>query len=459
MGISLKVFIFATWWLGLVGLVWGAEPEGLLLYNQQVPLSKSLVDQYQKLHPEAVCRVMSIDVSPMETISEEIFKDKVASVLLKNMASEGVNPSWVLSFYGLPLWVKGAQRLRSFDQMLSILPLRQQQPQDLGRRLVLNPFFFGESADASPWKVSRLDGPALRHVERVLESWVQLKYWGGFRRCFLQGHDGELGARFALAGHLVYPSSWSREVELRELQLLESNSRVELLSFLKQRSEDELLGPGAIAVQYHQAMFDADAKVQLKPLSFRRGRSGMAHFAMRGGAFFVGSEAPKNRDEDLFDLSLFSALYLKGQTFVDSVYASMPNLGGAMVVLGDPLARPYHPTWEKEREMHLNASDADGRSEAYLQALKDSRDWWLVRDYLKYWEDARFKMVMNLLKVALARHQSPLFMELMGRCLFQMEGTEAVRRFWSRWPEKSKGSWQRFLAQTSWGLSAAETAR
>ena len=412
--------------------------EGVLLVNRQVPLGFALAQNYQKLHPQAAMRMVEIDVAPLEKISKALFDSEVKPKLLTAFTSD--LPTWILSFYGVPMLVEDGERQRTFDQLLTLL----NYPETLNQRLVLNPLFFKEKVSWKPIPVCRLDGPALRHAELMLDSWAQLKNWGGWRRAFTLETEGGLNTRLALAGHPVYSSESLLHADLREVQWWESRDE-ECLGLLKDKSKSELFAPGSIALRRH-------SKTATSP-SFRRGLSGAAKFVMHGGGFYVGALSPRQVEEDLFDAELFASSYLKGHSFVDCAYGAMPTLGGSLLVLGDPLARPYSPAWEADLEKSLNASEADPNDKNYAVEVAIARDWWLIRDYLKFWEQAKFEMVQSLLKVAIARRDSPLYWEFFNEFNFQLGRTDLLSQTWLRWPEAKKNKWVEHLATDRWGLA------
>lgn len=402
--------------------------EGWLLVNDAVPAGLELAKGYQAIYPDVKMKVVSLELDPMETMEA---KDLPAVIeQLKKAKGDGGWPEWALSVYGMPLKVKSGQSEVSFDARLACLP----GPEIEFGKLIFNPDFYREGPRWKPIRVCRLDGPALRHAQIMLGAWSRVAQWGSFRRCFPMDEEGVTASLLRSAGHLVQPREEAFLVREEEIQFWESVDD-EIIK-LKDSLGETLLPPGAMIFRYHNSTNKEGA--------FRSTTGSSASLAVRWGAsFFVGAMDPIKVEADLCDAQLFLTRYLRGETFSKSVYAATPNLGGSLLILGDPLAKPYHPEMEKVYEESFMGSHSHGDNPSVLKSMAQSKDWWLARDYLKLWEKARFEMVLATLKVAIQQRESALFYELLMRCSLQFGGRDEAEEVWGAWPKERKDDWEK----------------
>lgn len=412
-----------------VAMLFGAD--GWLLVNSQVREGEELSASYQELYPEVSMQRVSLDIDPLEVVDRKSFEERVAPVIKALL--EGGRPKWMLSFYGLPLLVDDGQRLTSFDQAITVLTAPGQQP----GKLVFNPQFFEPEGEA-PWApipVLRLDAPATQQARWSLESWARFRHWGGFRRCLPFNDQGTLAAMLTRDGHRVHPRSDLRHLRPGELQMLEFQddewTRWEKVLDWK----DSSLAPGSLFIHYHNGSRDHGA--------FRGHRAGAAGKVARlGASFFIGSLHPRSSEEDLFDSTLFYSRWLRGRSFHEAVLGAMPNLGGSMLVLGDPLAAPYGPQAEKHREERFSSEKFPEEAEAFAKAFARAQDWWLARDHLRMWEQARFEMAVAAMRYAVLKRESALFRELQGDALQQLGRRQQLLELWKDWPVERRGDWE-----------------
>ena len=188
------------------------------------------------------------------------------------------------------------------------------------------------------------------------------------------------------------------------------------------------------------------------PSKIRRGSFFTASLALSHGAsFYVGALAPNTPEEDLFDPELFASLYLKGENFVNSVYAATPILGGSLLIVGDPLAAPYSKAAQDFQNAAFMASKANEKDPLFAQKLNVARDWWMLHDYLEHWEKGRYQMVVELLKVAIQRRTDSVFLELLARCYKELDRKAELKVLWENWPETQKGDWEWYIWEKYWG--------
>ena len=407
-----------------------------MLVNSQVPVGRSIAEQYSQNHQLKDLRIVEVSVEPLETISWADYKSNIEAPL---KAAIGENwPEWVLTIYGMPLMVESEGRLRSLDQCLVLL----RHTGVIKDKLVLSPLFFKEKSDQfTPLPVCRLDAPALRQLQLVLESWAQLHNWGSYRRYFPIDSDIGLGQSLKAAGLWVHPRADFPKARLDEVQLLQGVDQ-NLATLLKARPEAELFSPGAIVFRHHNTT--------QSELPFRGNQNTASLALAHGAAFYVGALAPKASEEDLFDPEIFAALYLKGENFIDSVYAATPILGGSLLICGDPLAAPFSKTALDRQNANFIGSQADSKDPHFAKKLNLARVWWMLRDYLKHWEQGRYEMVVQLLKVAIQRRNDSVFLECLARSYRELDRSAELHALWENWPEAQKGDWERHLWEQYW---------
>jgi hypothetical protein len=413
-------------WIVLL-LPWTLSAEGWLLVNESVPAGEQLAKGYQEMYPDEPMKVIRLDLDPMESMKE---KDLVQlKEVLLGVKGEGSWPEWSLSFYGMPLKIETASGTVGFEAWLACLP----GPDYQVGKLVFNPDFYREGPRWKPIRACRLDGPALRHAQGMLVSWSRAAQWGSFRRSFPMSDEGVTASLLRSAGHLVQPRGEAFLVRENEIQFWECRDD-ELLQ-LEEHVEGGKLPPGAMIFRYHN-------KAE-KEGRFRSSGGSSAGVAVKWGAsFFVGAMAPMKVEADLCDAQLFLTRYLRGESFASSIYAATPNLGGSLLILGDPLAKPYDREMEKVYEASFMGSHDHGDDPVTLKAMAEAKDWWLLREYLQLWEKARFEVVIATLKVAIQQRTSSIFHELLMRCRFQFGGVKEAEAVWGAWPKEGKGDWE-----------------
>lgn len=417
---------------------------GLVVVNGEVPSSMALVEDYRKLHGLETLPVLSLNCAVTEEMPLAQLRDEVLPAVTKAIGE--FQPDWILTIYGLPLWVRDGTDKRSVDQLLGLAALEPSLwSSGLPKRIEL-----GEPAAAVARPVCRLGGPSLSHAKEVLESWARLKAWGGFRRCFPLRFSGPASGRLRAAGHWVHAHSDFEAVPLSEVQWLEGQGD-QLAAVLRSKSREQRFAPGAMVVRHHSAA-DED-------LPFRSKGSSASQALLRACGFVVSALAPRSASEDLFDTAVFLDHYLGGARFHESVMAAQSSMGGSRLICGDPLAKPYALEEEALRKQTFSQSldsDADGR---FVQAMTVAREWWVLRAHLQKWDEGKFLWVRNLADLAVRAHASPLFREHLCAVLYQLGERAAFAEAWSAWPAASKGPWAEHRYRKHWASIAKGQGR
>lgn len=415
--------------VSLINLTLHSE-EVLILFNSNVPTGKELALDYVKLYELTSDSILGIDVPTKETISKEEYLTCFRSQLEKRF--EERRPSVILTVYGIPLWVEEKSRLRSFDQLLVL----GEGVEGLDERLILNPLL---QSPIPPFAsqlvmVSRLDGPSIKQAKLMFSQWKEHKNIGCWRRFAVSGNDKDLEQLILQKGLWLEKSPALNVLALSELQFLHTHQG--RLKELREMHRNELLAPGAMMFRYHSTSFrDGD---------FRSMGSGDASAAcLMGTSFFIGAQKTERPEEDLFDPMLFFLKYSQGQKFIEAVYNAMPNLGGSMLILGDPLAKPFSESSLAFQKEYFEKEQLEDPSELELTLYNQAKDWWLIRDYFKLWGKGYAKMVIASLKMAIQNRKSSVFYEHLVRSYKQIGKKSEMDYVIAKWPESKRSDWDK----------------
>ena len=411
-----------------------AEPEILVLYNKKVPTGKGLAYDYADFRKLSTNVMFGLDLPTHESISKKTYLDCFKNQLSERL--EARRPEVILSVYGLPLWVEDGERVRSFDQLLTL----SEGVERLDERLILNPLI---QSPVPPFaealiRVSRLDGPSIRQAQMMLHQWKELANIGCWRRYGMSGIDEALSQLMRQRGFWVEEKPALDLITLNELQFLHT-PQGQMRELYELHSKDRL-PPGAMLLRYHSASFgDGD---------FRSlGESDASAACMLGVSFFIGAHKILRAEEDLFDPLLFFLKFSKGESFIDAAYAAMPNLGGSMLLLGDPLAKPFSEASIALQRTYYETNQLEDPDENELKQFNDAKDWWLVHDYFDLWNKGKIDLVIANLKMAIIKRRSRLFFEHLARRYKQMGQREKMKSWLRKWPEKKRTSWDKHVLE------------
>jgi hypothetical protein len=409
-------------------------PNLLILYNKKVPSGKDLVYDYIEHHGLSTNVMLGLDLSTRESISIEDYKSCFEQQLSRRF--EENRPDVILTVYGLPLWVEDDERLRAFDQLLVL----GEGAMKLDERLILNPLLQNPKSEFSSHlvKVARLDGPSLKQAKVVLSQWKKMHRMGCWRRFGLSGIDKDLPQLMKQRGFWVEEKPALNLMPLNELQFL--NCHQGQVRELLELHAKEVLAPGSMILRYHSSSFrDGD---------FRSlGESDASAASMMGASFYVGAQKTQRPEEDLFDPLLFFLKFSKGDSFVDAAYHAMPNLAGSLLLIGDPLARPYAaPSIERQRQFFERNQLKDPSVEE-LKEFNLAKDWWLMREYFEMWNEGKIDLVLANLKMAIIKRRSPLFFERLSHCYKQLGRQEEMKPWLGKWPKQNRSPWEKHVLE------------
>jgi len=425
--VQVKVLAVFLWTLSytLPSLI---SAEILVLYNKKVPQGKDLALEYMALHHLEAEVLLGVDVSVRESLTMEDYLQFYKTQLAERV--EAQRPSIVLTVYGMPLWVEHGDRLRAFDQLLTM----GEGAEHLDERLILNPLL---QTPVSPFasqliRVSRLDGPSFKQAKMMLTQWQRMDEMGCWRRYCLSGIDEEMEQLMLQRGLWLDRKPALNLVPLDEVQFLHAHQGK--IKELNELHKNQFLPPGAMLLRFHSSSFrDGD---------FRSlGDGDAASACMMGVSFYIGAQKTQQPQEDLFDPLLFFLKFSEGASFVDAAYLAMPNICGSLLVLGDPLAKPFAKESVEKQKAYFEKDQLEDPSDVELARFNQAKDWWLVRDYYQLWNEGRVEIVLASLKVATIRRRSELFYEQLIRSYRQLGRNDDVVELLTKWPVAKRSAW------------------
>ncbi|MBF0197363.1 MAG: hypothetical protein HQL32_06615 [Planctomycetes bacterium] len=401
------------------------QSELLIICNQNVKAGKGLALRYAEAYGFQENAILSIPMPTGESISISEYDQKIKPQVLKHLSANS-QVKTLLTVYGVPLFVKDNQRIRSLDQLLSIIRM----PQQLGDKLALNPIYFKVDLGdiPPPLTISRLDGPALRHAENMLANWLEFPRFGAWRRFLFNSSHSSL---FSLLQHTYHRPAQDKSclsnVPIDEIQFIQAQQKD--LDQLMNRQHKRSLPLGSLVVH------EMTENTQFGP--FRSLDQSPASTACSLGAgFFIGTHNALLEDKELFDLHIFMENYLKGENFSSSIQKATLLLGGSLIILGDPLSIPFHKKAIAQQEEFYMSNSLPKKDEEYIRFFTYSKDWWLLNSYIRLWEELKFNIAITTLKVAISKRKSPVFFELLCRFYTEMDEKENLEKLIQKWPKK-----------------------
>ena len=348
----------AIWIAVIVGRAWGAlDPsQVLILVNRDMGISAQVATMYQKLRAIPDQSVLRLSLGTERFVTPEQYWSK-AGIPIKKYLEEHPAIRCVLTTSGVPYVVGASEDDEAFDSELGAV--LTEEPSARKRRQP-NPLFVGganlyAATDPRLLKmvfVARLDGPDIATITRMAEDAVAVEKTGLAGPVFgdargLDGIGGEgLGDfsiraavdRFAAAGFPatldMKPESWQqpqgsvgRQAEGAAFYI----GWYDLLRFQDIFGEHGL-ARGSIA--WHIASQEA------QDIWNPAGRGWCINLMRRGAAVTLGPV----REPYLGAFphgDIFVEGLLSGLTVAESYWLALPEVNWAMVLLGDPLYRPF----------------------------------------------------------------------------------------------------------------------
>ncbi|SEA23613.1 TIGR03790 family protein [Desulfuromusa kysingii] len=377
---SALIILFFFLCLGRPEAVQALQPEEILLIvNQNVPASIELARYYSQKRQIPTANLLVVHLPDQEECSREEYQHNLLVPLRKFLAhQQGAKIRTLLLFYGIPLRVSApeltSQQWRERQDLqqpqTQLDSQRQKQGAAVDSEIALslnrsyplegwlpNPFFVGfqKQRDQLPFKkdqvlfVSRLDAPTPEMVRRIIDDSLEVEKQG------LSGH-AYFDARWPfpdkknLQGYARYDASIHNAAQVsRELSSLPVHlNQEEALLQAGEASQAALycgwysLGkyvdafdwqPGAVG--YHIA--SSECTTLKKPGS----QVWCKRMIEDGVAATIGPVA-EPYVQGFPPPELFFGFLLDGYyTLAESYFLSLPYLSWQMILIGDPLYRPF----------------------------------------------------------------------------------------------------------------------
>jgi len=354
------IFGFCVSMLACASPAWGAiDPSQLLvLVNKDVDISARVARMYQKWRSIPGGSILSLSLGADRQISPEQYWAKVAPPIKKFLEA---NPQirCILTTSGVPYTIQAAEGNdpgAAFDNELAVI-LREESGSR--QRFQPNPLFLdgGNSYGVTdPRKfgmvyVARLDGPDLPTITRMVEDALASEIVGLEGPVFgdAQGLDAITGygvgdATIRAVVDRLSGAGFAATLDMKQESWKQPRGSVgtqaagaafyvgwyDLLNF------QDIFGPGLArgSIAWHIASQEA------QDIWSPNGRGWCINLMRRGAAVTLGpvrepyvTAFPHG---DIFVESLLS-----GQTIAESYWLALPHVSWAMVILGDPLYRPF----------------------------------------------------------------------------------------------------------------------
>ncbi len=449
----LKIFVILSWGCAIFALFAGAAraelpaplegqraPDLLLLANSEVPAGVELAREYAKMSSLPGNALLELALPVAEELSQEQYADQLRKPLLERLRArpEGF-PGQILCFYGVPIFVSCEGRLRAVDRLLSLL----RREGKLDGRVVQNPYWHREviaRADL-PILVCRLDGSTAAAARGQLESWRRHRLFGPWLRYVADSGSAE-AAVIRQAGLLQADAAALADLSVMEIQMLLA-SREKLLAFASAQSGRRLT-EGAVV------LINDNGKESPEHRPFRsEGEGPAATASLLGAAFYVGLEGQRSSEfEDYFDAAHFLERWFAGESFAEAAHGALAHLGGATLILGDPLARPFGQEALAGYKRLYEEGGLKG-DEAALAARYDvMKEGWFLHGILADWQQGRMDLAIGKLRgAALLRRSRPLFLETLCDLLFQAGRDEMLRETLRAWRPETRSPYQERMAR------------
>jgi uncharacterized protein (TIGR03790 family) len=335
----------------------------LILVNRDVPASGQVAQMYQRLRGIPAANVLRLSMGTNQQITPEQYWSK-AGVPIRKYLEEHADILCILTTTGVPYTVQAADGVdegAAFDNELAVV-LRE-EPGDKKRRqpnpLYLNGMNSYALLDPRPLKmvyVARLDGPDLATVTRMVEDAVETENAGfsGLVAGDAEGLDAVTGygegdatirAVVDRLGGAGFPvnldmkmETWKRPVTGVGTQAARAGFYVGWYALL---DFQDIFGESGLArgsIAWHIASQEAQNIWDLN------GKGWCINLMRRGAAVTLGPvREPYVTAFPHGDV--FVEALLNGLTVTESYWLALPQVSWAMVILGDPLYRPFalHP--------------------------------------------------------------------------------------------------------------------
>ncbi len=365
----------------------GLDPSQVaILVNKDTPISSQVSRMYEKLRAIPPANVLSLSLGPDRQITSDQYWSKAAPPIKKYLEA---NPEirCILTTSGVPYTIQpeGKDQGAAFDNELAAVLREQPGDQKRGQA---NPLFVGGGnlgAVTDPRKfqmvfVVRLDGPDLKTITRMVEDAIATEKSGlegpvygdaqGLDSVTAYGvGDASIRAaidRFSGAG---FPSTLDMKQESWKQPAggvgNQAAGAAFYLGWYDYVNFQDIFGEKGLArgsIAWHIASGEA---VNIWDPSSK----GWCVNLMRRGAAVTIGPVSEPYVTAFPHGDIFTEALLSGESIAESYWLALPQVSWQMVVLGDPLYRPFG---SKPRPSLIGGAYVAGNSSGILQAGETS---------------------------------------------------------------------------------------
>ena len=349
-------------------LFFGAAPgwtlgpsEVLILVNKDDPISSRVAAMYQKARAIPAANILSLSLGTSRGISREEYRARIAAPVRERL-EKSPEIRCIVTTAGVPYTIRNSglrQDGGALDNELAAV-LRD-EPRDLNlwqpNPLDLRGQNLSGTRDPRTLKmvyVARLDGPDFATITRMVEDAVATERAGLQGPVFVdsRGMDGitsyeEADTLIRVAGDRLAGAGFRTKLDMAEATWTQPAGGVGdqaagaafYLGWYKLRNFQDIFGKEGLArgaIAWHIASGEA---VDL----WSPNEKGWCVNLLRRGAAVTLGPVREPYIAAFPKADVFVELLLGGATVAESYWLSLPNISWAMVILGDPLYRPFGP--------------------------------------------------------------------------------------------------------------------
>ena len=361
------MFLFGFLFPGAAASGWTLEPsEVLILVNQDAGISSRVGAMYQQARAIPAANILELPLGTSRDISREEYRARIAAPVREQL-EQRPEIRCIVTTSGVPYTIRnsgGRQDGGALDNELAAV-LRD-EPRDLNRGQA-NPLELrGQNVTGTRDPrtvrmvyVARLDGPDLATITRMVEDAVAAEQEGLQGPVFVdsRGMDGITGEEEAdtlirVAGDRLAGAGFPTKLDMAEATWTQPQGGTGdqaagaafYLGWYQLRDFQDVFGSQGLArgaIAWH---IGSEEAVDLwSPAE----RGWCVNLLRRGAAVTLGPAVTLGAQEPdaaaFPKADVFVELLLGGATVAESYWLSLPNISWAMVILGDPLYRPFGP--------------------------------------------------------------------------------------------------------------------
>jgi uncharacterized protein (TIGR03790 family) len=334
-------------------------PEILLLVNKDTPVSSDVARMYQRLRSIPAENTLRLSLGGDRSITRKQYRDQIVPPVKKYL-QEHPAIQCIVTTSGFPYVIQntaGTEDGAAVDNELAAVLL--DEPKDLNRWQP-NPFYlrgqnlFG-SGDPRTLRmvfVMRLDGPDLKTITRMVEDAIATEATGLAGPVFgdamgLDGNTGKAAADLSIRRAIdeLSGAGFAATLDLNEADWRQPAGGVGeqaagaafYVGWYNLQNFQNIFGKQGLArgaIAWHIA---SDEAVDLWNLNSREWCINL----MRHGAAVTLGPAFEPYVGAFPKAEIFVEALLEGKSVAESYWLSLPHVSWAMVILGDPLYRPF----------------------------------------------------------------------------------------------------------------------